>query len=222
MKRPESDFALRRQDNLLLVATCNNVRKKIKVRVDQETLGDIIAVGGALEGFSRGENAKIRRRKNGQELTVRIRTAPGKKAIRRLPERERRFIGYKKTAGRRDYRASRRGLRHEIPFRDDAAIFILPPRRIEGRAQHAGIGLRAPLRRNFRAFDDDAQVLLAKHTPFGQTNFEGAKRTISGISEYVGDVKMDAARRGGGNENLRFAVGKLIARAEGVDAARRE
>jgi hypothetical protein len=33
---------------------------------------------------------------------------------------------------------------------------------------------------------------------------------------------MDAAGRGSGNEDLRFAVGKLIARAKGVDAARRE
>ena len=69
--------------------------------------------------------------------------------------------------------------------------------------------------RNFRAFDDDAQVLLAKHTPFGQANFQGAKRTIAGICEYIGDVKMDAARRGSGNENLRLAVGKLIAWAKG-------
>ena len=78
------------------------------------------------------------------------------------------------------------------------------------------------LRRNFRAFDDDAQVLLAKRRPFGQANFEGAERTIAGIFEFIGDVKMDAAGRGAGNENLRLAIGKLIARAKGMDAARRE
>jgi hypothetical protein len=33
---------------------------------------------------------------------------------------------------------------------------------------------------------------------------------------------MDAARRGTGNENLRLPIGKSIARAEGMDAARRE
>ena len=78
------------------------------------------------------------------------------------------------------------------------------------------------LRRNFRALDDDAQVLLAKYRSFGQTNFEGTQRTIAGIFEFIGDVEMDAARRGAGNENLRLPIGKLIAGAEGMDAARRE
>ena len=146
VKRPELDFALPRLDHLLLVTARDDVWKKIIVRVDQETLGDIIAIGRALESFSRGENAKIRRRKYSQEFLVRIRSAPGKNAVGRLPERERRFVGDKKAARRRDNRASRRGLRHQIPFRDDAAIFILLPRRIEGRAQHAGIRLRTPLR----------------------------------------------------------------------------
>jgi hypothetical protein len=76
------------------------------------------------------------------------------------------------------------------------------------------------LRRNFHAFDEDAQILLAKHRSFGQTNFEGAEGTIAGIFEFIGDLKMDAAGRGAGNENLRLPIGKLIARAKGVDAAR--
>ena len=87
---------------------------------------------------------------------------------------------------------------------------------------HPDISLRTVLRGNFRALDDDAQVLLAKHRPFGQTNFEGAERTIAGIFEFIGDLKMDAARRGAGNENLRLPISKLIARAKGMDAARRQ
>jgi len=78
------------------------------------------------------------------------------------------------------------------------------------------------LRRDLRAFDEDTQVLHAKHGSFGQSNFEGAERTISGIFEFIDDVKMDAVRGGAGNENLRLPIGKLIARAKGVNASRRE
>ncbi len=78
------------------------------------------------------------------------------------------------------------------------------------------------LRGNFRALDDDTQVLLAKYGSFGQTNIEGAQRTIAGIFEFIGDVKMNAAGRCPGNKNLRLPIGKLIARAKGLDAARGE
>jgi len=66
---------------------------------------------------------------------------------------------------------------------------------------------------NFRALDDNTQVLLAKYGSFGQTNIEGAQRTIAGIFEFVGDVKMNAGRRCAGNENLRLPISKLITRA---------
>jgi hypothetical protein len=98
----------------------------------------------------------------------------------------------------------------------------LVPRRIKGRPHHPEICRRPSLRGNFRAPDDDAQVLLAKHRSFGQTNFKGAERTIAGILEFIDDVKMDAAWRCARNENLRLPVGKLKAGAQGLDAARRE
>lgn len=78
------------------------------------------------------------------------------------------------------------------------------------------------LRRNFRALDHNTQVLLAKCGPFGQTNIEGAQRTIAVIFEFIGDVKMNAAGRRPGNKNLRLPIGKLIARAKGLDATRGE
>jgi hypothetical protein len=82
--------------------------------------------------------------------------------------------------------------------------------------------LRTVLRGNFRSFDEDAQVLLAKRRSFGQTNFDGTERAIAGIFEFIDDVKMDAARRCARNENLRLTIGKVKARAQGLDAARRE
>ena len=82
--------------------------------------------------------------------------------------------------------------------------------------------MRTVLWRNFRAFDEDAQVLFAEHRAFGQTNFEGTERTIAGIFEFIDDVKMDASRRSSGDENFRLPIGKLKARAKGLDAARRE
>lgn len=78
------------------------------------------------------------------------------------------------------------------------------------------------LRGNFRALDDHAQVPLAKYAPFGQANFERAQRTVAVIFEFIGDVKMDARRGRAGNQNFRLAIGKLVARAEGLDAAGRE
>jgi hypothetical protein len=78
------------------------------------------------------------------------------------------------------------------------------------------------LRGNFHAFDEDAQVLLAEHWARWQTNFEGTERTIAGILEFIGNAKMDASRRSSGDENLRLPIGKLKARAKGMDAARRE
>ena len=138
VERPELDFALPRRDDLLLITARDDVWKEIIVRVDQETLGDIIAIGGALESFARGENAKIRRRKYSQELLVRIRSAPGKNTVGRLPERERRFVGDKETVGRRDNRSSRRGFRHQIPFRDDCCVFHFAP--TEDRRARASCG----------------------------------------------------------------------------------
>lgn len=76
--------------------------------------------------------------------------------------------------------------------------------------------------RNFRAIDDDAQVGIAKRRSFGQTHFEGAERAIAGIFEFIDDVKMDASRRRAGNANLGLAIGKMITRAKGMDAARQE
>lgn len=78
------------------------------------------------------------------------------------------------------------------------------------------------LRGNFRAFDDHAQILRSKRRAFGQTDFEGAERAIAVIFEFIGDMKMDAVRGSAGNENLRLPVGKLIAWAKRLDAARRE
>ncbi len=168
-----------------------------------------------------------RTRKSGGAKTVKsslagFRSAPRKNAVGRLPERERRFIGNKKTVRRRDDCSSRRGLRHEIPFRDDFALLILLPGRIKGSAHHPDIRLRTLLRRNFRALDNDTQVLLAKHSSLRQSNFKGAQRAIAGIFEFIDDVEMDAAGRSAGNKDLRLPIGKLIAGAEGMDAARRE
>ncbi|HLW44138.1 MAG TPA: hypothetical protein VKS00_06580 [Candidatus Acidoferrales bacterium] len=219
---PELDFALSRLYDFLLVTARDDVRKEISVWVDQETLDNIIAVGSALESLARSENAKIRRRIYGQELLVRIPSTPGKNTVGRLPERERRFVGNEETARRRDNRSSGRRLRRQIPFRDDFAFLILRPRGIKWRAHPPVICLRSVLRRNFHAFNEDAQVLLAKYRRFGQTNFEGTEGTIAGIFEFIGDLKMDAAGRGAGNENLCLPIGKLIARAKRMNAARRQ
>jgi hypothetical protein len=78
------------------------------------------------------------------------------------------------------------------------------------------------LRRNFRGVNQDAQVLLAKRRPCGQTNFEGAERAIAAIFEFIGDVKMDKSRGFAGNMDFSLAIGKLIARAQGMNAGRRE
>jgi len=64
--------------------------------------------------------------------------------------------------------------------------------------------------------------LLAQPRPFGQTNFEGTEGTIAGIYELIDDVKMDAARRGARNTNLRLTIGKMETRAKGQAAARSE
>ena len=102
-------------------------------------------------------------------------------------------------------------------------FLVLLPRRIERRAHHADIRSRTALRRNFRALDHHAQVLFAKHGTFGQANFEGAERAIAGI------CRGHRRRENGCGPARRLetrisacAVGKLIARTEGVDAARAE
>jgi hypothetical protein len=222
VESPELDFAVSRKDDLFLVAACDYVREKIIGRVDQEMLGNIIAIRSPLERLSRGEDAKIRRRKYSQELLARIRSSHCKNSVWRLPKRERGFVSNEEPGRRRDDRSTRRGLRHEIPFRDNFAFPVLLPRRIKRGAHHPDVGLRTVLRGNFRAFAEDAQVLLAKHGPIGQTNFQGTERTIAGIFEFIGDVKVDPAGGRAGNENLRLPIGKLISGAKGVDAGRRE
>ena len=87
MKGPELDFAVLRLDDFLLVTARHDVRKKFIARIDQKTLGKIISIRSALESLARSENAKIRRRKYGQELLAWIRSAPGKNTVWRLPHR---------------------------------------------------------------------------------------------------------------------------------------
>src|SRR5580704_17736373 len=119
----------------------DHVGNKITVRVDHEMVGDKAPIRSGLESLARGKHAKIRRRENSQEFLVRLRSSLGKNAVWRLPQGQRGFVSDKKAVRRRDDRPARRGLRHQIPFRDDFTFLILWPRRLEWSSHHSDIGL---------------------------------------------------------------------------------